>query len=111
MNIKQLLEMPVGTKVSEYTLLIRTARGASTDSDGKSWQDVRFIDASGEMEGQIQIKSEAHKWQSKTNIGHYSSPIAIPYSPLIGWFIVIVAPSNFPSFFFIFIRIFKIMLS
>ena len=68
MNIAELKNMPVGTKISEFTLLIRTARGTSTDSDGSSWQDVVFIDGSGELQGRIQIESESHRWKSKTNI-------------------------------------------
>lgn len=68
MNIEQLKQLNEGVEVKGFPLLIKTARNAYEDSDKQCWQDVVFMDFSGEMIGQIATESLAHRLQSKTNI-------------------------------------------
>lgn len=73
--------MPTGTEVKGFPLLIKTARKAFTDTDGTTYQEVVFMDSSGEITGHILLgtltsnESQGHKdvsafslWKSKTNI-------------------------------------------
>ena len=65
--IKDLKSMASGTEVKGLALMIKTARKAFTDVDN-IWQEVVFMDSSGEMTGHIQLESEAARWKSKTNL-------------------------------------------
>jgi len=79
-TIKDLKSMAAGTEVKGMALMIKTARKTFRDTDGLAYQEVVFMDASGEMTGHILLgradKSEqGHKaisefslWKSKTNI-------------------------------------------
>jgi len=80
-TIAEIKKLPVGTELKGFPLLIKTARAAFTDGDKKNWQEVVFIDASGEMIGNILLpepKENAYSgrgrtgvataWKSKTNL-------------------------------------------
>lgn len=77
--IKDLKNMPEGTEVKGFPLCIKTARKSFRDADGLTWQEVVFMDASGEILGHILLGEDGepvghggispfHQWQSKTNI-------------------------------------------
>ena len=51
--IKDLKEMAAGTQVSGFPLLIKTARTPFTDTDASVWQEVVFMDGTGEIVGHI----------------------------------------------------------
>ncbi|MEJ2650178.1 MAG: hypothetical protein P8016_17430 [Sedimentisphaerales bacterium] len=80
MNIAQLKTLNEGVEVKGFPLLIKTARNSYYDSDKNLWQEVVFMDSSGEMEGQILVEEgsdqdrqhettgQAKKWNSKTNL-------------------------------------------
>ncbi len=51
--IKDLKSMAAGTKIQGLPLFIRTARGTFRDADGVLFQEVRFMDKSGEITGHI----------------------------------------------------------
>lgn len=65
--IKDLKSMAAGTIVKGFPLLIKTARKMFTDPNGETWQEVVFMDASGEMLGHISMEGNV-PWQSKTNL-------------------------------------------
>lgn len=66
--IKDLKSAAAGTKVKGFPLLIKTARKTFRDADEVTWQEVVFMDASGEMTGHIQLENVGVRWKSKTNI-------------------------------------------
>lgn len=84
MMIKDLKAMPEGVDVKGFPLMIKTARKAFKDAEGTIFQEVVFMDASGEMTGHIlleesgkELEYRAHHtaglpemvlWKSKTNI-------------------------------------------
>jgi hypothetical protein len=81
MNIANLKALNEGVEVKGFPLLIKTARNVYVDTDGNCWQDVVFMDVSGEMLGQILLENSedkkyaphnttgiARKYQSKQNI-------------------------------------------
>jgi hypothetical protein len=67
--IKDLKAMAAGTEVKGFPLLIKTAR-QTFPIDGNTWQEVVFMDASGEMTGHILLDADKGlvPWKSKTNI-------------------------------------------
>lgn len=66
--IKDLKSMAAGVEVKGLPLMIKTARKAFTDAEGTTYQEVVFMDASGEMTGHILIDEHVALWKSKTNI-------------------------------------------
>lgn len=80
--IKDLKSMAAGTEVRGLPLMIKTARKTFRDTDGTTFQEVVFMDASGEITGHIVLEAtgeepqEGHHggasafslWKSKTNI-------------------------------------------
>jgi len=79
--IKDLKSMAAGTKVSGFPLLIKTARQPFRDAEENVWQEVVFMDSSGEMIGHILLANnvpqrEGHHtgtagyepWQSKQRL-------------------------------------------
>ena len=81
MKIKDLLNCVPGTEVVGFPLCIKTARKTFKDGDGLQWQEVVFIDSSGEMEGLIYLPlldeepvfgekrvEQGHVWKSKDTI-------------------------------------------
>ena len=80
-TIAEIKKLPIGTELKGFPLLIKTARAAFTDGEKKNWQEVVFMDASGEMIGQILLPESkenaysgrsrigvAASWKSKTNL-------------------------------------------
>ena len=76
-TIMEIKKLPVGTELKGFPLLIKTARAAFQDGDQKTWQEVVFMDASGEMLGHIflpTVKNHDRRtggyqaWKSKTNL-------------------------------------------
>lgn len=80
--IKDLKNMAAGTEIKGFPLLIKTARKSFRDAEGTTYQEVVFMDASGEMTGHILLEytgkehQEGHHtgtagfslWKSKTNL-------------------------------------------
>ena len=79
--IKDLKKMAAGTEIKGFPLMIKTARQTFKDAEGTTYQEVVFMDASGEMTGHIllEVVGEEHEghhtgsaafslWKSKTNI-------------------------------------------
>lgn len=80
--IKDLKKLPEGTEISGFPLLIKIARGTFRDADENIWQEALFMDATGEITGQILLEPyeteteyKSHKttgdapfWQSKQRI-------------------------------------------
>jgi hypothetical protein len=79
--IKDLKQMAEGTEVKGLPLMIKTARKTFTDAEGTTFQEVVFMDASGEMTGHIVLQptdreqngdyhtvGEFTPWKSKTNL-------------------------------------------
>jgi len=66
--IKDLKNAAAGTAVRGLALMIKTARKPFVDTDGCTYQEVVFMDASGEMTGHICIDNEAARWKSKINL-------------------------------------------
>jgi len=79
--IADLKKMNAGTEVKGLPLMIKTARSTFTDAEGTTFQEVVFMDASGEMTGNIILvptnrdqSNDYHKagkftpWKSKTNL-------------------------------------------
>lgn len=68
--IKDLKTYAAGTLVKGFPLLIKTARKAFTDANEVTWQEVVFMDSSGEITGHIYLPEDEGKvcWKSKTNI-------------------------------------------
>jgi hypothetical protein len=76
-TIAEIKKLPVGTEIQGIPLLIKTARRAFADGENRTWQEVVFMDVSGEMLGHILLPTvENHDkrtggytpWQSKTNL-------------------------------------------
>ncbi|KKK98992.1 hypothetical protein LCGC14_2637230 [marine sediment metagenome] len=70
-RIKDLKSMAAGTEIKGMPLMIKTARKPFTDAEGTTYQEVVFMDATGEMTGHILLEmgeSEFILWKSKTNI-------------------------------------------
>lgn len=70
--IKELKAMAAGTEVKGFPLLIKTARKAFSDGDSVAWQEVVFMDASGEMLGHIYLGDGVIKE------GHHAGPATFP---------------------------------
>ena len=51
--LQELKECEHGMEVVGIPLVVKTARNTFIDGDEKCWQDVLFMDASGEMPGQV----------------------------------------------------------
>lgn len=69
MNIADIKKLNEGVELRGFPLLIKTARKAYHDpNDDIWWQEVVFMDASGEIAGQIQIEQQSACWQSKVNL-------------------------------------------
>lgn len=66
--IKDLKKMAAGTEIKGFPLMIKTARQVFKDAEGTTYQEVVFMDASGEMTGHILLENEAARWKSKANI-------------------------------------------
>lgn len=78
--IKDLKKMVAGTEVKGLPLMIKTARNTFRDAEGTTFQEVVFMDATGEMTGHILLEasdSDSHGqqkaskfsvWKSKTNL-------------------------------------------
>ena len=79
--IADLKKMAAGTEVKGLPLMIKTARKTFTDAEGTTFQEVVFMDVSGEMTGNIVLvasdrdrSNDYHKageftpWKSKTNL-------------------------------------------
>lgn len=66
--IKDLKKSAAGTAIRGLALMIKTARKPFKDANGDIYQEVVFMDASGEMTGHIFIDNEATRWKSKTNL-------------------------------------------
>ena len=78
--IKDLKKMAAGTEVKGLPLMIKTARNTFRDAEGTTFQEVVFMDATGEMTGHILLEvsdSDSHgrqnvdqfvRWKSKTNL-------------------------------------------
>jgi hypothetical protein len=81
-TIKDLKSMAEGTEIKGLPLMIKTARKTFRDAEGTTFQEVVFMDASGEMTGHILLESTGDEpgtghhegasgfklWQSKTNL-------------------------------------------
>lgn len=67
MMVKDLKALAAGTEVKGFPLLIKTARKTFKDAVENVWQEVVFMDASGEMLGHIAMEGNT-PWQSKTNL-------------------------------------------
>ena len=62
--------MAAGTEIKGFPLLIKIARGTFRDADGVLYQEVRFMDKSGEITGHIlQDESEDSEYQSHKTTG------------------------------------------
>ena len=79
--IADLKKMAAGTEVRGLPLMIKTARNTFTDAEGTTFQEVVFMDLSGEMTGNIVLEptdrdqsNDYHNvgkftpWKSKTNL-------------------------------------------
>jgi len=76
--IADFIKLKAGTKVRGCPLMIKTARKTYRDADGTVYQEVVFMDSSGEIRGDIVLgegdigghkdTGQLHKWQSKTNL-------------------------------------------
>lgn len=66
--IKDLKNMAAGTQVKGFPLLIKTARKSFTDGEGITWQEVVFMDASGEMLGHVMLG------EGSEPEGHHAGP-------------------------------------
>jgi len=53
MTLEELQQLPHGTEIVGFSLVIKTARDTFVDGDEKAWQEVLFMDRTGEMSGQI----------------------------------------------------------
>ena len=87
MNIKELKSSAAGTEIKGLPLMIKTARNTFRDAEGTTFQEVVFMDSSGEMTGNILLEvsesdskgyrnvSEFITWKSKTSLvpGHSST--------------------------------------
>ena len=72
--------MATGTEVKGFPLMIKTARNTFRDAEGTTFQEVVFMDVTGEMTGHILLEvsdsdpRDRHnvdkfiRWKSKTNI-------------------------------------------
>ncbi len=79
-RIKDLKSMAAGTVIEGMPLMIKRARKAYRDAEGKPFQEVVFMDCTGEMPGLILLDdakntTQSHSttgvstvWKSKTNI-------------------------------------------
>lgn len=59
--------MAAGTIVKGFPLLVKTARKVFTDAVENKWQEVVFMDSSGEMLGHIAMEGNV-PWKSKDNL-------------------------------------------
>ena len=73
--IKDLKQMAEGTEIRGLPLTIKTARKAFRDADGNVFQEVVFMDSTGEMPGHIlfdvstdELKQKSHKTSGLSNI-------------------------------------------
>lgn len=68
--IKDLKSMAAGTEIKGLPLYIRTARGTFRDADSVLFQEVRFMDKSGEITGHIlQDEPDETEYQSHKTTG------------------------------------------
>ena len=68
--IKDLKSMAAGTEIKGLPLFIRTARGTFRDADGTLFQEVRFMDKTGEITGHIlQEEPDVSEYQSHKTTG------------------------------------------
>lgn len=78
--IKELKNTAAGTEIKGLPLMIKTARNTFRDAEGTTFQEVVFMDSSGEMTGNILLEvsesdskgyrnvDEFIRWKSKTNL-------------------------------------------
>lgn len=68
--IKDIKTYAAGTIFKGFPLLIKTARKTFTDANDQTWQEVVFMDASGEILGHILLDADKGNvpWKSKTNL-------------------------------------------
>ena len=79
--IKDLKEMAAGTEIKGFPLLIKTARQPFRDADENVWQEVVFMDRTGEITGHILLATNVPEvkghhtgtagyvpWQSKQRL-------------------------------------------
>lgn len=68
--IKDIKKMAAGTEIKGLPLMIKTARKPFTEAGGQTYQEVIFMDSSGEMTGNILLDPDIGcvPWKSKTNI-------------------------------------------
>ncbi len=77
--IKELKKTAAGTEIKGLPLMIKTARNTFRDAEGTTFQEVVFMDSSGEMTGHILLEavddnsgrqnvSSFKTWKSKTNL-------------------------------------------
>jgi len=68
-SIKELKNMVDGTKISGVPLLIKTARATFRDAEENIWQEVVFMDATGEITGHILQDSYESEYKSHKTTG------------------------------------------
>ena len=66
--IKDLKGMAAGTEIKGFPLMIKTARKTFRDANEDIYQEVVFMDSSGEMTGHILLEDAGVPWKSKTNL-------------------------------------------
>lgn len=70
MKIKDLKKLAAGTEIKGFPLFIRTARGTFKDAESVLFQEVRFMDKSGEITGHIlQDEPDVSEYQSHETTG------------------------------------------
>jgi len=65
--IKEMKNLAAGTEVKGFPLLIKTARKTFKDAEDNVWQEVVFMDSSGEITGHIAMEGNV-PWKSKDNL-------------------------------------------
>ena len=69
LTIKDLKKLNAEQEISGFPLLIKTARNAFRDADENVWQEVVFMDASGEIVGHILIDPGETEYKSHIKRG------------------------------------------
>jgi len=67
--IKDLKKLPEGTEISGFPLLIKIARGTFRDAEENIWQEALFMDATGEITGQILLDPYEPEYKSHKTTG------------------------------------------
>lgn len=74
MTLEELKQCPHGTQIVGLPLVIKTARTTFLDGDEKAWQEVVFMDMSGEMTGVIALP----EYSPSADGSKYDSRIKVP---------------------------------